>query len=180
MSKVKKCSIALIILSCFLTYGRLCLAGLTDSGFELTPSPLAPLTFRAELNNVRVLPQRFEYSLLDEDRLSVGNILIDWTQLTFQLSPSSVNKNNSNIRFTWPGGLIKNGQLKIRDNSGKSIFSRIFNKDNITISKGQAMEDHENLHSEIATLALDELNSDFVESMRYLPFLVFHPLFERR
>jgi hypothetical protein len=186
MTKVKKTNLAQTIVSAILIYCPLCLSDQMEPGSdpqlisinqissdEITPSHLVPLPFNANLNNVRVLPQRFEYSLWDEDRLSVGNILIDSTQLTFQLSPSSTKKNRYNVRFTWPGGLVKNGRLTIRDNSGKSIFSSTFKKDDITISKGNVMEDHENLRSEIATFSVNELGPEFIESMRHLPFLMF-------
>lgn len=134
---------------------------------------LKPLFFQANKNNLQVLPQRFEYSLWDQERFSVGDILIDSTQLTFNLEPSIQKKNSYNIRFTWPAGLIRNGQLTIKDNSGKAIFLTELDKNSVKISRGTPMEGREALRSDIASYIADSVPSDVIETMKYLPFMVF-------
>ncbi len=173
MVKKEKITFAQLLLTSILIYGLQGLSSPINSEKEINSNNLSPLPFSAKLNNVQLPPQRFEYSLWDEDRLSVGNILIDSTQLTFQISPSSKKTNNYNVQFTWPSGLMKNGHLNIRNNSGKSIFTSAFNTDNITISKGKGIENRANLRSEIATFTVKDLGPDFIESMRNLPFLIF-------
>ncbi|WII73805.1 hypothetical protein QJS83_07935 [Bdellovibrio sp. 22V] len=138
-------------------------------------SKLKPLYFQADKNNLQVLPQRFEYTLLDEDRLKVGDVLIDSTQVTFHVEPSTTKKGQYSIRFTWPAGLMKEGELAIKNNSGKAIFNTLLAKENVKITEGvrSTQEGEENLRSEIATVTIDEIEPSLVDDMKYLPFMVF-------
>jgi len=134
---------------------------------------LKPLYFQADKNNLQVLPQRFEYTLLDEDRLKVGDILLDTTQVTFQITPSTQQKGTYNIRFTWPAGLIKEGELAIKNNSGKAVFNALLTQQNIKISAGETSAEEEKLRSEIATYEVDGVEAGTVDDMKYFPFMVF-------
>ncbi|MDG0816163.1 hypothetical protein [Bdellovibrio svalbardensis] len=144
---------------------------LTALAQQKPKSDLKPLHFQADKNNLQVLPQRFEYSLWDEDRLSVGDILIDSTQVTFSLEPAE-KKNQYRIRFTWPAGLLKEGQLAIKNNTGKAILATELDKETVKISRGTPMEGRENLRSDIASFSTN-VDSKIVDDMRYLPFMVF-------
>lgn len=137
-----------------------------------TKSDLKPLFFQADKNNLQVLPQRFEYSLWDEDRLSVGDVLIDSTQVTFELEPSREKKNQYRIRFTWPAGLLKEGELAIKNNSGKAILAAELDKDTVKISRGTPMEGRELLRSDIASYSTT-VDAKIVDDMKFLPFMVF-------
>lgn len=142
------------------------------TGWAAKPA-LKPLLFPASKNNLQVLPQRFEYTLIDEDRLKVGDILIDSTQVTFQVEPSPVNKGKYVIRFTWPAGLLKQGSLAIKNNSGKAIFNADIDRQNIKVTKGTPLEGEEDLRSEIASFTSEEVDSGIVDDMKYLPFMSF-------
>lgn len=131
-----------------------------------------PLFFPADKNNLQVLPQRFEYALLDEDRLRIGDILIDSTQVTFQLEPSTEKGAPYRVRFTWPADLFKEGDLTIKNNSGKAIFTTKLDKQNIKISSNPRAED-ENVRSNIASLSVALKDNMIVDDMRYLPFMTF-------
>lgn len=152
--------------------GLLCFC-IACSSFAQGRSKLKPLYFQADKNNLQVLPQRFEYTLLDEDRLKVGDILIDTTQVTFQIEPSTKKRGAYSIRFTWPAGLIKDGELAIKNNSGKAVFNALLTKDNLKISQGASQEGEEALRSEIATFAIDDVEANVVDDMKYFPFMVF-------
>lgn len=152
--------------------GLLCIC-LTCSSFAQSRTKLKPMYFQADKNNLQVLPQRFEYTLLDEDRLKVGDILIDTTQVTFQIEPSPQKKGTYSIRFTWPAGLIKGGELSIKNNSGKAVFSALLSKENLKISQGTTQQEEENLRSDTATLAIDNVEASLVDDMKYFPFMVF-------
>lgn len=155
----------LLVLSCLLS---------AFSAFAQTrSSKLKPLYFQADKNNLQVLPQRFEYTLMDEDRLKVGDILIDTTQVGFQIEPSKDKKGAYSLRFTWPAGLIKEGELAIKNNSGKAIFNTLLNKDNIQVSQGPTVEGEEKLRSEIATITIDDVETSLVDDMKYFPFMTF-------
>lgn len=140
--------------------------------FAQSKSNLKPLQFQADKNNLQVLPQRFEYSLWDEDRLSVGDVLIDSTQVSFHLEPSKDKKNQYNIRFSWPAGLLKAGDLTIKDNSGKAIFLAPLEKGSVKFSRGRPMEGREHLRSDIASYTAT-IDSKVIDGMRYLPYMVF-------
>ncbi|XGC79644.1 hypothetical protein ACES2L_09925 [Bdellovibrio bacteriovorus] len=134
---------------------------------------LKPLYFQADKNNLQVLPQRFEYTLIDDDRLKVGDILIDTTQVTFQVEPSGDKEGTFRIHFTWPAGLIKDGELAIKNNSGKAIFNAIATKKLLKINQGEKKAEEEHLRSEIATFTVEGVEASLVNDMKYFPFMVF-------
>lgn len=135
---------------------------------------LKPLYFQADKNNLQVLPQRFEYTLLDEDRLKVGDILIDASKVTFQIEPSSQIKGTYNIRFTWPAGLLKEGEISIKNNSGKAVLNSVITPENIKVFQEDApTSEEEKLRSEIATINFDGISSAIIDDMKYFPFMVF-------
>ncbi|MFS4461254.1 hypothetical protein [Bdellovibrio sp. HCB2-146] len=134
---------------------------------------LKPLLFQADKNNLQVLPQRFEYSLIDEDRLKVGNILIDTTQVTFQLEPVPQRKGQYRLHFTWPAGLLKKGELAIKNNSGKAIFTSEISPDNSKISKVAASEDEPELQLDVAEFTSETIDKSLVDDMKYFPFMTF-------
>ncbi|MEN0058316.1 MAG: hypothetical protein AAGB31_05740 [Bdellovibrio sp.] len=136
---------------------------------------LRPLSFQADKNGLQVLPQRFEYSLMDEDRLKVGDILIDTTQVIFQVEPSQ-KKGLYKLSFSWPAGLLKEGQLAIKNNSGKAVFNALLNQKNVQITASTAAgnsDDESPLRSEIATYTVENVEAGLIEDMKYFPFMVF-------
>nr|BFD67278.1 hypothetical protein HAGR004_23000 [Bdellovibrio sp. HAGR004] len=151
----------------------LCLLSAIPTWAQNRSSKLKPLYFQADKNNLQVLPQRFEYTLMDEDRLKVGDILIDTTEVTFQIEPSPAKKGAYRIRFTWPAGLIKEGELAIKNNSGKAIFNAVLNRDNVKISQAETTSEEEGLRSEKADFVAEEVETSLVDDMKYLPFMVF-------
>lgn len=154
----------------------LILAGLAltlSAHAQTKSSKLRPLYFQADKNNLQVLPQRFEYTLMDEDRLKVGDILIDTTEVTFQVEPSTTQKGAYRIQFSWPGGLLKEGELAIKNNSGKAIFNSLLSRENVKLTAGQRAEGEEDLRSEKASFTVDNVEASLVDDMKYLPFMVF-------
>jgi hypothetical protein len=136
-------------------------------------SKTKPLYFQADKNNLQVLPQRFEYTLIDEERLKVGDVLIDANQLTFRLIPSKTEKGRYSIRFTWPAGLLTEGEIALKNNSGKAIYNSLINKKNLRISAGNAGDSEEILRSETAEFTADNVDPKVIEDMKYLPFMSF-------
>lgn len=136
-----------------------------------TTPKLKPLYFQADKNNLQVLPQRFEYTLLDQDRLKVGNILIDTTEIQFQIERTGDKKNPYAIRFQWPAGLIKEGKLAIKNNSGKAIFTRTIQPGDLKLSGANINED--GLIVETANLTFSDIDSSIIDDMKYFPFMNF-------
>lgn len=156
-----------------LLFGLLCAFSAAFAEAQ-TRSKLKPLYFQADKNNLQVLPQRFEYTLIDEDQLKVGDVLIDVSQVTFQIEHSTNKKGTYQIHFTWPAGLLKDGEISIKNNSGKAILTSPVTPGNIKIrQQSTPMESGEPLRSEVATLSFDEIEASVVDEMKYYPFMVF-------
>lgn len=141
----------------------------TSSAFAQTKRS-QPLFFPAEKNNLQILPQRFEYSLLDNDRLKIGDVLIDTRKITVRIEPTGNKKTPYRAYFTWPTGLIKEGELAIKSNSGKAVFKVAVNsKDAVAATEGT--DEEPATRSGLATHdAL--LSADLIEDMKYFPFMV--------
>ncbi|MNJ94678.1 hypothetical protein D3C87_123800 [compost metagenome] len=151
----------------------LCLqVALCASGAMAKAPALKPLLFQADKNNLQVLPQRFEYTLVDADRLKVGDILIDATQVTFRVE-SGEEKGHFRIRFSWPAGLMKSGNLALKNNSGKAIYNATLDSKNIKINRGATIEGEEDLRSDIAEFTTQDIEGSLIEDMKYLPFMTF-------
>lgn len=131
-----------------------------------------PLNFSAEHNNIQILPQKFEYTLLDESSIKLGDILIDSKSLNFQLEFKQSNPNEVKIIFSWPAGLLKEGELTLYNNYGKALIKEEITKDKIQIVAGENNKDSM-LRSEKATFTTDYQDEEFLEEIKYLPFLKF-------
>lgn len=131
-----------------------------------------PLNFSAEHNNIQILPQKFEYTLLDESSIKLGDILIDSKSLNFQLEFKQSNPNEAKVIFSWPAGLIKEGELTLYNNYGKALIKEEITKDKIQIVAGENNKDSL-LRGEKATFTTDYQEEEFLEEIKYLPFLKF-------
>lgn len=146
-----------------------------------TASPLSkkndkpiPLFFQADKNNIQVLPQRFEYNLLDEDSIKIGDIVIDSVTFGFQIAPSVQFPGKYRARFIWPSGLLKNGALLLKDNTGKAVWTTNFNHKKIRLINSQEQKDPEKVvRTQLVELIIDQLNPTLVEDMKYFPFMNF-------
>jgi|GEM_PF-1065801 hypothetical protein len=163
------------LLSRITLVGFAAILSISSNAFAQSSGKLKPLYFQADKNNLQVLPQRFEYTLLDEERLKVGDVLIDATQITFELIPSKKEKGKYSIRFNWPAGLLNEGEIAIKNNSGKAIFSTEFNKKSIRISDGHTKSETSDdvLRSEIAEYTADNIDASLIEDLKFLPFMSF-------
>lgn len=133
-----------------------------------------PLFFQADKNNIQVLPQRFEYNLLDEDNIKIGDIVIDSTTFGFQIAPSTQFPGKYRARFIWPSGLLKEGSVLIKDNTGKAVWTTNINRRNIRLVNPQIPKDQGKVErTQLAELIVDQLNPALIEDMKYFPFMNF-------
>ncbi len=134
-----------------------------------------PLNFAAEKSNIQVLPQKFEFTLADANKMKLGDILIDTTQMNFDLLHSASNKNKGekkyNLLFTWPAALLQEGQIILFSNYGKSIWTLPIQKQNIKIIESANADS--SLRVDIAEFTSSELSAQLLEEMKYLPFMKF-------
>lgn len=79
------------------------------------------LNFQPSLNKFRVLNQKLEFHLIDEDSLRLGHQLLTNSGMKLELVGS---RENPVIRFTGPKQFMKSSQIIIRDPSGKALWKK--------------------------------------------------------
>jgi len=129
-----------------------------------------PLYFQAEKNNLQVLPQKFEYLLIDSDKIKLGDILIDSSQMRFQIIFLKNTKDFFRIRFSWPAGLFPQGEVNLFNNYGKSIWSSPISTEKTKIIKGVNPE-HKELRNDLAEFTSGNIEKSILEDMKFLPFM---------
>lgn len=131
-----------------------------------------PLNFAAEKSNIQILPQKFEFTLVDSHKMKLGDILIDAAQVNLDLVTIQ-NKNDKQYKltFTWPAALLSEGQVILLNNYGKSIWSSRIQKQNIKIN--QSLTNDTTLRAEIASITSSEISPKVINEMKYLPFMKF-------
>lgn len=132
-----------------------------------------PFFFKAGKNNLRPLPQRFEYNLIDGDHFLLGDALIDFTQFHFSIENGN-SESEKKIIFQWPSSLLSEGQLTIKNNSGKAIYTFNINKNEIkqTLQKFDSDELNDDVRNQLATYTTEEIPSENIEEMKYSPYMV--------
>ncbi|HEY8271328.1 MAG TPA: hypothetical protein VIG33_10610, partial [Pseudobdellovibrionaceae bacterium] len=136
-----------------------------------------PLLFQADKNNIQILPQRFEYNLIDEDQLKIGDILINYVTFGFQILPSANFPGKYRAKFTWPSSLLQEGSLLIKNNTGKAVWTANFSRRSVRLVEPKTNEQNKlqnkNLRTQVAEMVIDQLNPDLIEDMKYFPFMTF-------
>lgn len=111
------------------------LGTLTALGADSVKGQSYSLFFPFEKNNVQVLPQRFEYELLDKDQFRIGNALFDARYFDFEVTERK--EGNHNILVRWPATLLPTGEISIRDNIGKSVWTMPVEKSTTRLQRKQ-------------------------------------------
>ncbi len=88
----------------------------------------APLFFPAEKNNIRVLSQRFEYQLIDETHFRIGDVVLDSELMKMSFAEL---EDSYRVEFSWPSSFVSQGELVLKDPSGKSLFQTQVSKEQI-------------------------------------------------
>ncbi len=123
------------------------------------------LFFPFEKNHVQILPQRFEYELLDKDQFRIGNALFDARLFDFEVMEKK--EGNHNISVRWPATLLSTGEISIRDNIGKSVWTYPIEKITTRIQRKQ---------QGTGSVLTAQVEGDFLPP-RVLTFLQFAPYF---
>ncbi|MBK9321722.1 MAG: hypothetical protein IPM97_01995 [Bdellovibrionaceae bacterium] len=133
-----------------------------------------PLWFQADKNNLQILPQRFEYNLEDEDHVKIGDIIIDPTTFGFQVAATPNQPGKFKARFVWPSGLLREGTLSIKDNTGKAIWSAAISKKNTRLITLESSKSESSLgKTKLIEFVTDQLQEAFIEDMKFFPFMSF-------
>lgn len=128
------------------------------------------LFFPVEKNHVQIFPQRFEYSLLDQDRLQVGDILIDSANIRFRLVAADKDKTHFRFHFTWPANLLTEGELIVKDNTGKALWAEKFKRHQIQLTD---VTEPEGSRSDLASFQSGTVTDEVLNKLQLLPFFKF-------
>ena len=139
----------------------------------LTEDSRPQLFFPLEQNHVKILPQRFEYQLMDKDRFRVGDVLMNAREIGFQLIALDKQKTRYKIRFQWPAGLLRQGEMAIKDNSGKALWLKKIDLQQIKLRDSQESINGSGLRSQLATYESSEIVSDVLSQLKLVPFFRF-------
>jgi hypothetical protein len=138
------------------------------------PEGRPELFFPLEQNHVKILPQRFEYELIDKDRFRVGDVLINAREIGFQLIPVDAHKNRYKIRFQWPAGLLQQGEIAIKDNSGKALWIKSIDSHQIQLRSPRDLPGPgAHLRSQLATYESTGDVFEVLTQLKQVPFFRF-------
>lgn len=137
-------------------------------------SSTRPLFFPANSNGLQVLPQKFEYTLLNDHTLRIGDILVNTNEMSFDILNG---KNGKELRFQWPAGLLSSGTIVLKNNNGKAIYTKEFSKENTTSVKSSINlseeESNEKYRTDILQLVGNPEEPEIFDDMKYFPFMSF-------
>lgn len=77
--------------------------------------------FPADKNGARLLSQKLEYQVINDDSIKLGNLLVNTADVKIELSNTS--DENPIFAFWGPAQLMRNSTLLIRDPTGRSIWT---------------------------------------------------------
>lgn len=126
------------------------------------------LPYPPEKNQVQVLPQVFEYELMDSERLRVGDVLIDSQEFKFDLVS---NGRSYYLNIRWPVGFFSEGTLSIKNSAGQNFWSKEFTKKQIKVINIDRKEGEETLRNELAELKTENLTVEMIEDLKVIPFI---------
>lgn len=132
-----------------------------------------PIYFLPEKNNLQILPQKFEYNLLNASTIKIGDIVIDSNNLSLELSQE---KSQYSFTFTWPAGLFEQAELVLFNNYGKAIQNYSIKKEDIQLVKDAnagEISDPENLLRTDKAVFKAAIENVLIDEVKYLPFFKF-------
>ncbi len=128
------------------------------------------LVFQADRNGAQILPQKFEYTLLDAQKIRIGDILIDSSTFNFQLIRTGSDEKYK-IKFNWPAAMLIRGDLILMNNNGKSLWKTTINEKQIKVTS--VVTEYPQLRAELAEFTSDIVEPEILNTMKYLPFINF-------
>lgn len=128
------------------------------------------LKFPVEKNNVQIFPQRFEYALIDENHIRIGDIMIDANKVSLELIPQDKQLTVFRFRFRFPSPLMTAGELVVKDSIGKAIWIQKFEKANLAITPD---EENERYRVQMAFYDSVPFEKDFLTKLENTSFFRF-------
>jgi hypothetical protein len=132
-----------------------------------------PVYFLPEKNNLQILPQKFEYNLLNNTTIKIGDIVIDSNNLSLELTNE---RSQYGFTFNWPAGLFQHAELVLFNNYGKAIKNYTINKGDVELIKDQKDGDKSNSDSLVRkdkAIFKTGIEQELIDEIKYLPFFKF-------
>lgn len=129
-----------------------------------------PVYFLPEKNNLQILPQKFEYNLVNNSTIKIGDIVIDSNNLSLNLNSDKLNRT---LTVSWPAGLFKEGELIIFNNYGKAIKNFIITKKDIELIVQTDEKSDSLLRKDKAIFKTPPIEDSLFDQIKYLPFFKF-------
>ena len=146
------------------------LTALFISFFSFSSWAKEPVYFLPEKNNLQILPQKFEYNLLNNSTIKIGDIVIDSNNLSLQLVTEL---SNSSFTFSWPAGLFQEAELVLFNNYGKAIKNYSITKNDVELVVEAQEKSESLLRKDKAIFKSPSLDESLIEEIKYLPFFKF-------
>lgn len=126
------------------------------------------LFFPIDRNQVRILPQRFEYELVDKDQFRIGNATFDARLFQFEIDTEGNANETGRHAFSmqWPAALLNSGEISIRDNIGKAIWIQPFDRRKVNLRR-KSTEFGPHI---VASIEKQEIPEQALRSMRFIPY----------
>ncbi|MBL7557147.1 MAG: hypothetical protein JNM24_15080 [Bdellovibrionaceae bacterium] len=133
-----------------------------------------PVYFLPEKNNLQILPQKFEYNLLNSSTIKIGDIVIDSNNLSLELA---LDRSQYQFIFNWPAGLFEQAELVLFNNYGKAIQTYEIKKENIELAKDDPKEgeksEADSLLRKDKAIFKTSIETVLLDEIKYLPFFKF-------
>lgn len=120
--------------------------------------------FPAGKNGSRLLSQKLEYHIVDDDTIRLGNMLIKTNDVRIEVS--QVTESKPQFSFYGPSQLMKNATIIIRDPTGRSVWSYQINNSNLE-ELGSATDKiaSANLNNKLAVLRLPDTSAEMLRNL---------------
>lgn len=129
------------------------------------PNTELSLFFPIDKTNVKILPQRFEYELVDKDKFRVGNVLFDARLFEFRVGRGE-SEEKFRLKLKWPAGLLAEGEISIRDNIGKAIWIHPIDKQTVKFRQRKV----DGINQNLAELEGDVLPESVFRGLQFVPY----------
>lgn len=130
-------------------------------GWDLTKR----IYFPAERNGAKILPQRFEYSLGENESFLIGDALFDSSVFKSLLEKES--SSQYKLTITWPAAILNEGEIHIKDSAGKTLWSSPIEPTSVEMRRSRTPEGH---RSWFARASFQGIPVTTLERLQYYPF----------
>lgn len=124
------------------------------------------ILFPLEKSNVHSQAQKFEYQILSDGKIKLGNTLIDQRRFSLKILRGA---NKYYLAAQWPAAAISDGSLVLKDNTGKLIWNQPLKSSRLKITR----QEEQGLKADYGTAARLPIDNAAIQQMQVIPFFRF-------